>query len=133
MELEQTLRSIPHLEKEQRDAVQALDRETAEFAVAQPFDQVKAQFRDLPSVLQHIEAMRIDLLENVRFFTSAEAAERGAIQAPMRLAGPFDRYESTSWLPRTIIREAPLSSTSSIRRSPTWWDGSSTSRSKALW
>lgn len=92
-ELEQTLRSIPRLEKEQRDAVRALDRETAEFAVAQPFEQVKTQFRDLPPVLQHIDAMRIDLLENVRFFTSTEAAEEGAMQAAMRLAGPFDRYE----------------------------------------
>ena len=92
-ELEQTLRSIPRLEKEQRDAVRALDRETAEIAVAQPFDQVKAQFSDLPLVLQHIEAIRVDLLENVRFFTSTEAAEQGVIQAAMRLAGPFDRYE----------------------------------------
>ena len=44
-ELEQTLRSIPRLEKEQRDAVRELDRETAEFAVAQPFDQVKTSIQ----------------------------------------------------------------------------------------
>jgi len=92
-ELEQTLRSIPRSEKEQRDAVRALDRETAKFAVAQPFDQVKTRFSDLPPVLRHIEAMRIDLLENVRFFVSAEAAEQDAMRAAMRLAGPFDRYE----------------------------------------
>jgi lon-related putative ATP-dependent protease len=92
-ELEQTLRSIPRLEKEQRDAVRTLDRETAEFALAQPFEQVKAQFSDMPPVLRHIEAMRADLLENVHFFISSEAAEQGAVQAAMRLAGPFDRYE----------------------------------------
>ncbi len=92
-ELEQTLRSIPRMEKEQRDAVRALDRETAEFAVAQPFDQVKAQFSDLPAVLQHIEAMRADLLENLPVFISAEAAAQGPLQAAMRLAGPYDRYE----------------------------------------
>ena len=92
-ELEQTLRSIPRLEKEQHDAVRALDRETAEFAVAQPFDQVKAQFSDLPAVVQHIDAMRADLLDNLQFFISAEAAAEGAMQAVMRLAGPFDRYE----------------------------------------
>jgi len=92
-ELEQTLRSIPRMEKEQRDAVRALDRETAEFAVAQPFEQVKAQFGDLPAVLQHIEAMRADLLENLPFFISAEAAAQGPQQAAMRLVGPYDRYE----------------------------------------
>jgi lon-related putative ATP-dependent protease len=92
-ELEQTLRSIPRLEKEQREAVRTLDRETAEFAVAQPFEQVKTQFSDLPDVLRHIEAMRADLLDNLQFFISSEAAAEGAMQAMMRLAGPFDRYE----------------------------------------
>jgi predicted ATP-dependent protease len=92
-ELEQTLRSIPRLEKEQRDAVRELDRETAEFAVAQPFEHLKTQFSDLPAVLQHIEAMRTDLLDNLELFISAGAAGQGAMQAVMRLVGPFDRFE----------------------------------------
>jgi lon-related putative ATP-dependent protease len=91
-ELEETLRAIPRTEKEQRDAVRALDRETAQFAVAQPFDQIKDAFRDLPRVLAHIEAMRLDLLENVRLFAASDAAEQGQVPAP-RLGGPFDRYE----------------------------------------
>ena len=92
-ELEETLRSIPRLEKEQRDAVRALDRETAEISISPPFDLVKAQFSDLPVVVQHIEAIRADLLENVQTFISPEAAAQGSMQAAMRLAGPFDRYE----------------------------------------
>ena len=92
-ELEETLRSVPRLEKEQRDAVRALDRETAEFAVTPPFDQLKAQFADIPAVLRHIDAIRADLLENLQIFISAEAAAQGAMQSAMRLAGPFDRYE----------------------------------------
>ncbi len=92
-ELEETLRSIPRLEKEQRDAVRELDRETAEVALAQPFDQLKSEFADMPAVLQHIDAMRADLLENIQIFVSSEAAAQGSMQAAMRLAGPFDRYE----------------------------------------
>jgi lon-related putative ATP-dependent protease len=92
-ELEQTLRSIPRLEKEQRDAVRVLDRETAEFAVAQPFDQVKTQFADLPAVAKYIEAMRADLLDNLELFIAADAATQGAMPAITRRAGPFDRYE----------------------------------------
>jgi predicted ATP-dependent protease len=92
-ELEQTLHSLPRLEKEQRDAVRTLDRETAEFAMAPPFDQLKAQFNDLPAVVQHIDGMRADLLENLPVFISPEAAAQGSMQAAMRLAGPFDRYE----------------------------------------
>jgi lon-related putative ATP-dependent protease len=100
-ELEQTLRSIPRLEKEQRDAVRKLDRETAEFAMAQPFDQVKSQFRDLPAVLKHIEAVRTDLLDNLEFFISAGAAAEGGMQAVMRLVGPFDRYEANVLVTQT--------------------------------
>lgn len=92
-ELEQTLRSIPRREKEQRDAVRALNRETAEFAVTQPFEQVKAQFADLPPVVEHIEAIRADLLENLPLFASAEVTEQAAMQSAMPLSGPFDRYE----------------------------------------
>ncbi len=92
-ELEQTLRSIPRLEKEQRDAVRELDRETAEFAVVQPFEQLKHQFGDLPAVLRHIEAMRTDLLDNLEAFISAGAAAQGGMEPVMRLVGPFDRYE----------------------------------------
>lgn len=82
-ELEETLRSLPHSEKEQRDALRALDRETAEFALAQPFEQVRDAFVDLPEMLRHIEAMRVDLLENVQAFVAAESAERGL----------YERYE----------------------------------------
>jgi predicted ATP-dependent protease len=90
-ELEETLRAIPRQEKEQREAVRNLDRETAQFATATPFDEAKAQFSDLPKVLQHVDAMRADLLENVQLFAGAmaEAQER-----PMAGAGsPMDRYE----------------------------------------
>ena len=82
-ELEETLRALPRQEKEQRDALRALDRETAEFVVAQPFEQVKAAFADLPEMVRHVEAMRADLLENVQAFIAPEAAERGL----------YERYE----------------------------------------
>jgi lon-related putative ATP-dependent protease len=90
-DLEETLRAIPRQEKEQREAVRALDRETAQFATAAPFDEAKARFADLPKVLQHIDAMRADLLENVQLFVAAMAE---AQEHPTMNAGsPFDRYE----------------------------------------
>ncbi len=92
-ELEETLRSIPRLEKQQRDAVRALDRETAGQAAEQLFSQLRGEFADLPAVLAHVEAIRADMLENLPQLMSAEAAEPGAIQAAMRLSGPFGRYE----------------------------------------
>ncbi|MDE2335183.1 MAG: AAA family ATPase [Rhodospirillales bacterium] len=92
-ELEETLRVLPRREKEQRDAVRALDRDTAGQAADQLFAQLRSQFADLPALLTHIDAIRTDLLENLPLLISAEAAEPGAMQAAMRMSGPFGRYE----------------------------------------
>ncbi len=92
-ELEQTLRAVPRLEKELRDAVRTLDRETARVAVAQPFEQVTSQFAALAPVVQHIEAMRADLLDTLPLFVASEAGGDGPVPAAMRPASPFERYE----------------------------------------
>ncbi|MDE2199794.1 MAG: AAA family ATPase [Rhodospirillales bacterium] len=93
-ELEQTLRAMPRLEKEQRDALRALDRETASFTVAQPFEEARARFSDLPKVLAHFDAVRADVLDNVELFrTTEEAPAQDTAQMAMRMGGAFDRYE----------------------------------------
>ena len=92
-ELEETLRGLPRHEKEQRDAVRALDRDTAQFAIAQAFEELKKPFADLPQALDHIEATRADILENLPLFLQAAAAAAEGALAGMRVGGPFDRYE----------------------------------------
>ena len=86
-DLEDTLRTMPRLEKERRDAVLALQRETARTAIEHPVSEVKSAFADLPDVLAHIDEITKDLLENVHLFarpqeaaadpTAAHAAWRG--------------------------------------------------------
>lgn len=92
-DLEETLRAIPRLEKEVRDAVRALERETAKFTLAQPIEEVKAEFTDLPKVLAHIDAISDDLLENIQLFTGQEAQGENPMLAAMRLSGALERYE----------------------------------------
>ena len=95
-ELEQTLRGMPRLDKERRDAVRALDQETARFAVGQLIEEARAPFADLPEVLAQLEAARADLIENVYLFVSPQTAEAEG-QAPppsgLRLGSPFERYD----------------------------------------
>jgi predicted ATP-dependent protease len=89
-ELEETLRGLPRLERAQRDAVRSLDRETARFAIAQPIEECKAQFADLPKVVRHLEAIHADILENVALFIAPQPAGEEAAARP---GGLFDRYE----------------------------------------
>ncbi|WP_297366750.1 Lon protease family protein [Acidocella sp.] len=91
-DLEETLRGIPRIEKEQRDALRQLARDTAERAVAPPFEQLSAAFADLPEVLRHIGALRADLIENLGLFMPQEGPQAPG-RAAMALGGAFDRYE----------------------------------------
>jgi predicted ATP-dependent protease len=88
-DLEETLRSMPRLEKEQRDAVLELERETARFTLEHPVAPVRAAFADQQEVLAHIDALTKDLLENVHLF----AARQEASADPTRLDGALERFE----------------------------------------
>jgi lon-related putative ATP-dependent protease len=91
-DLEETLRAMPRLEKERRDAVQALERDTALTAIETPVAQVKAAFADLPVALAHIDAITKDLLENVHIFAAPQeaAADPAAV---LRLGSALERFE----------------------------------------
>ncbi len=91
-DLEDTLRGMPRLEKEQRDAVLALERETARFAMEHPVAPVKAAFADLPDVLAHIDEITKDLLENVHLFAVPQEAAADPMVL-MRLGGALERFE----------------------------------------
>lgn len=100
-DLEETLRGLPRLEREQRDAVRTLDRDTARFAIAQPMADCQAQFTDLPKIIQHLEAIQADILENVALFVAPQAPGDEAPQAAMRVGSLFDRYEVNVLVTRT--------------------------------
>ncbi|HEX7157254.1 MAG TPA: ATP-binding protein [Burkholderiaceae bacterium] len=90
--LEQIIASIPQWDKERRDGIRALDRDTARHAVAHPIDQTRLRFPDLPQVLEHLERLQQDLLDNAGAFIAAAAEGQERKSAP-REAGRFERYE----------------------------------------
>ena len=92
-ELEQTLRAVPHLEKERRDAVRKLDQETTRFAIGQTIEDTKARFRDLPKIAEHLETIRADLVDNVYLFVNPQAVAADEAAKTMRAGSPFDRYD----------------------------------------
>ena len=91
-DLENTLRGMPRLEKEQRDAVLALERATARDAIEHPIGPVKTAFADLPAVLAHIDEVTRDLIENVHLFAARQEAAADPAVAT-RLDGALERFE----------------------------------------
>jgi lon-related putative ATP-dependent protease len=91
-DLEHIIHQIPQWEKQRRDDVRQLNRDTAKYAVDQLIEEAKAAFKDIPRVVQHIETVRTDLVENVAMFvTKSEDDENETSE--FRRGNPFDRYE----------------------------------------
>lgn len=91
--LEEILHSIPRWDKQRRDEIRALNRDTARFAVGHSIDETKTRFTDLPQVLEHLDAMRADLLDNVGAFIAPAQAGDGEGEEQWATTGPLDRYE----------------------------------------
>jgi len=91
-DLEHIVHQLPQWEKQRRDELRQLNRDTAKYAVGQLIEETKAAFKDIPRVLQHIETVHADVVENVAMFVAkGEAGEGEAMDT--RPGSPFDRYE----------------------------------------
>lgn len=91
-ELEHIVHQIPQWERERRDEIRKLSRETAKFAVDQQIEEAKSEFGDLPRIIEHIEKVRADLIENVGLFV-IKSEEETIEPTEARPGNPFDRYE----------------------------------------
>jgi lon-related putative ATP-dependent protease len=91
-DLEHIVHQIPQWERQRRDELRQLNRETAKYAVDQLIEETKVAFKDVARVVQHIETVRADLVENVGIFI-AKSEEDESEPSYVRRGSPFDRYE----------------------------------------
>jgi predicted ATP-dependent protease len=87
------LQEIPRWDKERRDEIRALERDTTKFAVGHSIDETKARFGDLPQVFDHLELMRSDLVDNVGAFISSASEDDEKTAEVWAELGPLLRYE----------------------------------------
>ena len=106
-DLEHIIHQLPQWEKQRRDEVRQLNRDTAKYAVDQLIEDAKASFNDLPRVVQHIETVRADLVENVTMFVGkSESEDSDAIE--FRPGNVFDRYEVNVLVTQDGDKQAPI-------------------------
>jgi predicted ATP-dependent protease len=93
-ELETRLAEVPRWEKAQRQEIRKLNREVTRQAVGHLIDEAKRPWADLPAVLDYLEAVRRDVVNNVRDFLGAEQAPEAAQgRPPSKIeADPYRRY-----------------------------------------
>ena len=106
-DLEHIVRQIPQWDKQRRDDVRALNRETAKFAVDHLIEEVATAFADIPRVARHIDTVRADLIENVPMFAARGDGGEGETGEPLQ-GTAFDRYEVNVLIAQNGAVGAPL-------------------------
>jgi lon-related putative ATP-dependent protease len=91
-DLEHMMHQVPQWQKARREEIRKLNRDTAMFAVGQSIDEARARFTDIPKILDHLNAVRGNLIENVAIFVVKAESEEGE-GSDRRLGSQFERCE----------------------------------------
>jgi lon-related putative ATP-dependent protease len=106
-DLERIMHQVPQWERERRDELRKLSRDSAKFAVDQLIDETKSKFSDLTRILEHIERVRSDLVDNVAvFLAKADGEESEPMEA--KPGSPFDRYQVNVFIAQNGQTNAPI-------------------------
>ena len=112
-ELERILRQIPDWEREHRDAVRDLIRETAAKVIVHLIKDVRDAYQDLPAVIDYLHLVELDIHDHVDEFLQAGKA-RSEQTSPGKLedaGGGFDifrRYRINVAVRHTPASGAPV-------------------------
>ena len=96
-ELEAVMQRVPQWEREHREAVRELNRNTTGAAIALMMDELRTGYCDFPNVVQHLDAVEQDIKENADdFLTPAQPPQGTPMPAPVEEAtteARFRRYQ----------------------------------------
>ncbi len=107
----ETIRKVRNMEKEAREKLKQVERETALYAVGHLLNQMKDQCKDLPGVCEYLEKVQADVIEQLDRFRS-DGDDEGVIPGlPMR-GGQKDawltRYKVNLLVDNSETEGAPL-------------------------
>ncbi len=77
-------RQVQYLEREVREKIRDLDSKVALFAVGHLIDEVQENYKDNSGVTKYLEAVRHDVVKNIKDFKQASSSEE---EGPMALLG----------------------------------------------
>jgi predicted ATP-dependent protease len=112
-ELEAAMRQVPQWEREHRDRLRALDRETSGFAIAHLMEEIRAAYRDLPEVVGYLDAVEADIKDNTQDFLPPAPVQPPEAPVPGPLAAAvedarFRRYGVNLFVDNGGLAGAPV-------------------------
>ena len=109
-EIEERLRAIREMEKGVRDALRALDTDTAAYATRHLMDDLRARYRDLPAVLEYLADLQADITAHLDDFRKGKDAETPATP-PIPIPNaerPLPRYQVNVLVDNGQLKGAPV-------------------------
>ncbi len=82
-ELETVMRQVPQWEREHRDAIRELNRDTTGYAVGHLIGELRAGYQEFPAVLEYLDAVERDIKENVDDFLPQPPAQAEMPSSPV--------------------------------------------------
>jgi hypothetical protein len=131
-ELEERLRVVRELEKGARDALRALDMETAAYATRHVLEDLRACYRDQPAVLDHLEAMQADITAHADDFRKGKESEPAPSSLAARVPGAdkfLVRYQINVLVNNRQLKGAPVV----VETSPTYHNLTGRIEHQATW
>lgn len=118
--VEETLRRIRAVEKEAREAVEALDRQVALLVVRPAMAELREAFAAFPRVLEFLDAVEADLLKNIDLFREQEGEAGGPLLPLVRLPqeARFHRYKVNPFVTHEGEQGAPVV----VETNPTYYN-----------
>jgi lon-related putative ATP-dependent protease len=112
-ELQKILLQIPRLQREVREKVKALNREVAEISVDGLMGELNEKYTDFPEILDHLNAVREDIVANIREMTDQDGEREGpSIPIPgsrIRQGSPLlRRYQVNLLVDHSQSKGAPV-------------------------
>ena len=90
-DLEKTMRDVPLWEREHREAVQTLSRETAGFAIAHSIEELRRDYADLAQVGEYLDAVELDIKDNLDDFLAPPRRHTGCPDLGPPVPAPANR------------------------------------------
>lgn len=131
-EVEERVRVIREQEKAARDALRALDTETARYAVRHIIDDLRAQYRDHPAVLEYLDALESDVVENADDFRKSKEPEAPQVPVPLPPGAgerTFVRYQVNILVDNAELKGAPVI----VETNPTFYNLTGRIEHQAVW
>jgi len=106
--LHKLIRQAPQWLREKRDRVRELNREFSRLAVEHQIGELRDKYRDLPDVLDYLQAVEQDLIDTADDFRKPQEGMPQILGLPVAVAPSFRRYQVNLLVDHSASKGAPV-------------------------